>query len=104
MATRKLAANAEGFRENLGALSPAQERRLAGLEAIYGAEWIHDVIVESAYAYAFGEIKAPLKYIDTILQRWRAEGRDEDEIARRNDHRTARVPAPAEAACVSEAA
>jgi DNA replication protein len=67
------------YEQNIGPLTPLLAEELMEAEDTYPAAWIED-----AFREAVELNKRSWRYIQRILQRWAAEGR-EDEAARRGD-------------------
>jgi DNA replication protein len=67
------------YEQNIGPLTPLLAEELMEAEDTYPAAWIED-----AFREAVELNKRSWRYIQRILQRWAAEGR-EDETARRGD-------------------
>jgi len=65
------------YEQNIGLLTPLIADQLRAAEGTYPAEWIED-----AFREAVSLNKRSWRYIQAILERWRAEGRG-DEASRR---------------------
>jgi DnaD/phage-associated family protein len=72
------------YEQNIGALTPLLAEELMEAEDTYPALWIED-----AFREAVELNKRSWRYIERILERWAAEGR-EDETSRRGDERDRR--------------
>jgi DnaD/phage-associated family protein len=67
------------YEQNIGMLTPLIAEELREAEETYPATWI-----EEAFREAVSLNKRSWKYIHAILERWRIEGKDDDQ-ARRSD-------------------
>jgi DNA replication protein len=67
------------YEQNIGPLTPLIAERLQDFEATYPAGWI-----EEAIQIAVARNKRNLSYVDAVLNRWQAEGR-QDNRARTGD-------------------
>jgi len=65
------------YESNIGALTPILREKLMEDEQTYPPEWIEDAIREAVELN-----KRSWRYVQRILERWAAEGR-EDEASRR---------------------
>lgn len=65
------------YEENIGMLSPIIAEQLVELERDYPPAWVRE-----AFRIAVEANKRNLRYIETILQRWKAEGKDDGKPAR----------------------
>jgi DnaD/phage-associated family protein len=72
------------YEQNIGPLTPLLADQLLEAEDTYPASWIEDAIRE-----AVDLNKRSWRYVQRILERWAAEGK-EDETARRGDSRDRR--------------
>lgn len=72
------------YENNIGALTPMVKEELIEAEATYPAQWIEDALRE-----AVDLNKRSWRYVQRILERWSAEGR-EDEASRRDRERDRR--------------
>jgi DNA replication protein len=72
------------YEHNIGALTPLLAEELMEAEDTYPAAWIED-----AFREAVELNKRSWRYVQRILERWAAEGR-EDETSRRGDERDRR--------------
>jgi DnaD/phage-associated family protein len=72
------------YEQNIGPLTPLLAEELSEAEETYPAGWIEDAFRESVELN-----KRSWRYIVRILERWAAEGR-EDETSRRGDERDRR--------------
>ena len=72
------------YEQNIGMLTPLLAEELMEAEDAYPAEWIEDAFRESVELN-----KRSWRYIQRILERWKAEGK-EDETSRRGDERDRR--------------
>ena len=72
------------YEQNIGPLTPLLAQELMDAEATYPTEWIQD-----AFREAVALNKRSWRYVQRILERWAAEGR-EDETSRRGDDRDRR--------------
>jgi DNA replication protein len=72
------------YEENIGPLTPLLSDELKEAEGEYPAKWIED-----AFREAVELNKRSWRYVQRILERWAAEGR-EDETTRRGDERDRR--------------
>jgi DnaD/phage-associated family protein len=72
------------YEQNIGPLTPLLAEELMEAESTYPAEWIED-----AFREAVELNKRSWRYVQRILERWAAEGR-EDETSRRGDERDRR--------------
>src|SRR5207253_10323401 len=69
------------YEQNIGLLTPILAERLQDAESRYPVEWIED-----AFSEAVLNNKRNWRYIERILERWAAEGKDsgkDREVARR---------------------
>ncbi len=62
------------YEQNIGPLSPLLVDELREAETTYPVEWI-----EEAFRIAVGLNKRNWRYIRAILERWRTEGKDDEE-------------------------
>lgn len=69
------------YEQTIGPLLPLLSEELIEAEATYPAEWIEDAFREAA-----ARNKRSWRYVQAILERWAAEGKD-DETSRRGDER-----------------
>jgi len=60
------------YEQNIGPLTPLIAERLQDLETTYPADWI-----EEAVQISVARNKRNLSYIDAVLKRWQAEGRQD---------------------------
>ncbi len=65
------------YEQNIGSITPLIAENLKEAEEIYPAEWIRD-----AFREAVELNKRSWRYIERILRRWEAEGRDNEEHER----------------------
>ncbi|MGD8624866.1 MAG: DnaD domain protein, partial [Anaerolineae bacterium] len=72
------------YEQNIGPLTPLLSEELMEAEETYPADWIRD-----AFREAVELNKRSWRYVQRILERWAAEGR-EDEKTRRGDERDRR--------------
>jgi DNA replication protein len=72
------------YEHNIGPLTPLLSEQLMEAEDTYPASWIED-----AFREAVALNKRSWRYVQRILERWAAEGRD-DETTRRGDERDRR--------------
>jgi DNA replication protein len=72
------------YEQNIGPLTPLLAEELMEAEDTYPAQWIED-----AFREAVELNKRSWRYVQRILERWAAEGR-EDETTRRGDERDRR--------------
>ena len=73
------------YEQNIGLLQPLLAEQLLEAERDYPREWIED-----AFRIAVENNARNWRYIDAILRRWAAEGRDSDGGAHGTRHRTIR--------------
>jgi len=66
------------YEQEIGALTPMIAEGLKDLEAEYPAGWLHDAVRVAAEKQAKN-----LKFMRAVLERWRKEGRRDDEINER---------------------
>lgn len=79
----------ELYEQNIGLLQPLLAETLLEAERDYPAEWIED-----AFRIAVENNARNWRYIDAILRRWAAEGRDSDGESAGTDRRRAHAPRP----------
>jgi DNA replication protein len=72
------------YEQNIGPLTPMMAEELQDAEQTYPAEWIEDAFREAVKSNV-----RKWRYILSILERWKGEGRD-DETSRRPDERDRR--------------
>lgn len=66
------------YEQNIGPLTPIIAEKLKDCEKTYGGEWVREAI-----ELAVNRNKRSLAYIEGILKRWQADGRDNaDQIAK----------------------
>jgi DnaD/phage-associated family protein len=65
------------YEQNIGTLSPIIVEELREAERLYPASWIQD-----AFREAVDLNKRSWRYIERILERWAAEGKDDGEPGR----------------------
>ncbi|MGH8629626.1 MAG: DnaD domain-containing protein, partial [Burkholderiales bacterium] len=65
------------YEQNIGAITPLLAEDLREAEDAYPAEWLHD-----AFREAVELNKRSWRYIERILRRWEAEGRDDEKHER----------------------
>jgi DNA replication protein len=68
------------YEQNIGPLTPLLAEELMEAENTYPASWIEDAFRESVELN-----KRSWRYVQRILERWAAEGREEDEEPRQRD-------------------
>lgn len=71
------------YESNIGVLTPMIAERLNDIEKDYSPEWFSDAVMESVK-----NNKRNLAYIEAILKRWVAEGRDNKRIEKESEYET----------------